>query len=102
MEEKRQRKEQEKYEDMLYAQQTQELNRMRGMLEDNFQQTKKNILNSHVDTNKNLDLERKEKEAADKEAHLQYQKDEVEYLKQRGVKQGFHMEVKWFFTKHIL
>ena len=51
---------------MLYAQQTQELNRMRGMLEDNFQQTKSNILNSHVSTNKQLDLERKEKEQAEK------------------------------------
>lgn len=78
---------------MLYAQQTQELNRMRGMLEDNFQQTKSNILNDHVKTNQQLDLERKDKDQAEKEARLQYQKDEVEYLKQRGVKQGFHMEV---------
>ena len=51
---------------MLYAQQTQELNRMRGMLEDNFQNTKTNILNSQVQTNKQLDLERKEKEQAEK------------------------------------
>ena len=79
---------------MLYAQQTNELNRMRGMLEDDFQKTKSNILNSHVKTNQQLDLERKEKEQAEKEARLQYQRQEVDYLKQRGVKQGFHMDVQ--------
>ena len=34
IEEKRQRQEQERFENQQYAQQTQELNRMRGMLED--------------------------------------------------------------------
>ena len=61
MEEKLKRKEQEKYEEKLYAIQTQELNRMRGMLEDNFLKTKSNILQSHVKTNQQLDLEKKEK-----------------------------------------
>ena len=79
---------------MLYAMQTQELNRMRGMLEDNFQQTKTSILNTHVDINKQLDLQRKEREQAEKEARLQYQREETEYLKQRGAKQPFHMDVK--------
>ena len=59
----------------MYDQQTQELNRMRGMLEDNFQQTKQNILGSQVSTNKQLDLERKEREQAEKEARLQYQRE---------------------------
>lgn len=78
----------------MYDQQTQELNRMRGMLEDNFQQTKHTILGSQVNTNKQLDLERKEREQAEKEARLNYQREEAEYLKQRGAKQAFNMDVK--------
>ena len=81
----------------MYDQQTQELNRMRGMLEDNFQQTKQNILGSQVSTNKQLDLERKEREQAEKEARLNYQREEAEYLKQRGAKQAFNMDVKWSY-----
>ena len=48
----------------MYANQTNELNRMRGMLEDNFQKTKSNILGSVTHTNQQLDLERKQKEEA--------------------------------------
>lgn len=59
MEEKRQRNEQEKYEQQLYDQQTLELNRMRGMLEDNFSKTKTGILGSTTLTNQQLDLQRK-------------------------------------------
>lgn len=59
MEEKRQKAQQEKYEEQLYAQQTQELNRMRGMLEDNFQQTKTGLVSNLKQTNQMLDLERK-------------------------------------------
>ena len=78
---------------MLYHQQTIELNRMRGMLEDTFNDTKNNILKNQVQTNQQLDLERKEREQAEKEARLQYQRDEVEYLKQRGVKQGYYKDL---------
>lgn len=67
---------------------------MRGMLEDNFSQTKTGILNNQVNINKQLDLERKEREQAEKEARLQYQRQEAEYLKQRGAKQEFYMDVK--------
>ena len=94
MEEKRRRKEQEKMEEMMYANQTHELNRMRGMLEDNFQNTKTNILGSVTSTNKQLELERKQKEEAEKQARLQYQREETDYLKQRGAKQDFYMDVK--------
>lgn len=45
----------------MYSRQTNELNRMRGMLEDNFQKTKSNILNNVTQTNQQLDLERKQK-----------------------------------------
>lgn len=41
------------------------------------------------------DLERKQKEEAEKQARLNYQKDEVGYLKTRGAKQDFYMDVKW-------
>jgi hypothetical protein len=40
----------------MYARQTSELNRMRGMLEDNFQQTKTNILSNTTQFNQQLDL----------------------------------------------
>jgi len=40
----------------MYSNQTLELNRMRGMLEDNFQQTKTNILANTTEFNKQLDL----------------------------------------------
>ena len=57
---------------MLYDQQNHELNRMRGMLEDNFQKTKTGIVNNTKQTNQELDLQRKEKEMAEKEARLKY------------------------------
>ena len=67
---------------------------MRGMLEDNFQKTKSNILNNVTQTNQQLDLERKQKEEAERQARLNYQKEEVDYLKTRGAKQDFYMDVK--------
>ena len=78
----------------MYAKQTNELNRMRGMLQDNFQKTKSNILNNVTQHNQQLDLERKQKEEGEKQARLNYQKDEVDYLKTRGAKQDFYMDVK--------
>ena len=78
----------------MYSRQTNELNRMRGMLEDNFQKTKSNILNNVTQTNQQLDLERKQKEEAERQARLNYQKEEVDYLKTRGAKQDFYMDVK--------
>ena len=94
MEEKRQRQEQERHENQMYARQTNELNRMRGMLEDNFQKTKSNIQANMTQYNQQLDLERKQKEEAEKQARLNYQRDEVDYLKTRGAKQDFYMDVK--------
>ena len=82
-------------ENQMYDTQTFELNRMRGMLEDNFQNTKTNITNDTKKTNQQLDLERKERERAEKEARLQYEREEAEYLRQRGAKQDFYMDVKW-------
>lgn len=41
---------------MMYDQQTQELNRMRGMLEDNFQKTKSGITSNTKNFNQQLDL----------------------------------------------
>ena len=76
-------------EEQAYSNQTYELNRMRGMLEDNFQKTKTNIQGDMTEFNKRMDLERKQKEEAEKQAKLQYQREEVEYLKQRGVKQNY-------------
>jgi hypothetical protein len=54
---------------------------MRGMLEDNFQGTKTNLVNDLKSTNLQLDLERKEKERLAKEARLEYERQEAQYLK---------------------
>ena len=40
----------------MYAKQTQELNRMRGLLEDNFQKTKSDIKSNVTNYNLQLDL----------------------------------------------
>lgn len=48
----------------MYSHQTTELNRMRGMLEDNFQKTKSNILGNVTEYNQQLALEKKQKEEA--------------------------------------
>ena len=61
----------------MYARQTHEMNRMRGMLEDNFKQTKTNILSNVTQYNQQLDLERKQKEEAERQARRQYQQEEV-------------------------
>jgi hypothetical protein len=62
---------------------------MRGMLEDNFQQTKSNILSNTTQFN-----QQKQKEEAERQQRLQYQKEEVDYLKQRGAKQEYYKDVK--------
>lgn len=48
---------------------------MRGMLEDNFHKTKSNIKQNVTEYNQQLDLERKLREEAEKQARLQYQKE---------------------------
>jgi hypothetical protein len=48
----------------MYSNQTLELNRMRGMLEDNFQKTKSDIRSNTTQFNQQLDLDRKQKEEA--------------------------------------
>ena len=58
----------------MYAQQTNELNRMRGMLEDNFQKTKSGIQGNVTQYNQLLALERKQKEEMEKQAKLNYQR----------------------------
>ena len=78
----------------MYDHQTLELNRMRGMLDDNFQNNKKNMTNDLKRTNQNSDLQRKNNERAQKQSQKQYQQEEAAYLKKRGQKQDFCMNVK--------
>ncbi len=54
MRDKEEKKRREKEEDMMYAQQTLEMNRMRGMLHDDFQQRKKDIKIATKDANQRL------------------------------------------------
>ncbi len=79
---------------MLYDQQTLELNRMRGMLEDDFTNTKTNLTNDLKKTNQQFDLERKDKERKAKEDRIRYEAEEAQYLKERGAKQDFYMDIK--------
>lgn len=64
------------------------------MLEDNFSATKTGIFKDTVSDNKRLDAERKEKERQLKEDKLRFEKEEAEFLKARGAKQEFQMNIK--------
>lgn len=64
------------------------------MLEDNFNKTKNDILRDTTADNKMLELERKKSEEERRAAQLKYEKEQAEYLRLRGAKQEFHMDVK--------
>ena len=64
------------------------------MLEDNFQQTKGDLRNDMKIRNQLLYLERKERERREREERLEYEREEVNYLQERGAKQEFYMNVQ--------
>lgn len=64
------------------------------MLEDNFTKTKTGILKDTTVENQRLDLERKRSEEERRAAQLKYEQEQAEYLRLRGAKQEFHMDVK--------
>ncbi|KAM3138235.1 hypothetical protein pb186bvf_009714 [Paramecium bursaria] len=89
VEEKRQKDAQEKAEEQAYAQQTLEINRFRGMLQDNFHQKKTDIGISTKQTNLLLAKEKKDKEEKERLEKLRYEQAEVQLLKERGQKQTY-------------
>ena len=62
--EKNQAKAQEKHDDLMYAQQTEAITRMRGMLEDEATQKKAQMQKEMQEENKRLALEKKRREQA--------------------------------------
>lgn len=87
--EKQQRCQQEKDEENNYARQTLELNRMKGMLEDDFHAKKNKIINSVKEQNLLLAQEKRDKENAMKNNNLNEEKDEVRHTLHRGQKLDF-------------
>jgi len=63
------------------------------MLEDNFSKTKSDMLKDTTTENQRLDLERKRNEEQIKAAQLKYEQEQAEYLRLRGAKQEFRMNV---------
>eukprot|EP00825_Cyclidium_porcatum_P035216 TRINITY_DN3694_c0_g1_i1.p1 TRINITY_DN3694_c0_g1~~TRINITY_DN3694_c0_g1_i1.p1 ORF type:complete len:146 (-),score=40.23 TRINITY_DN3694_c0_g1_i1:238-675(-) len=89
IEENKMKQSQEKLEESNYAQQAQELNRMRGMLEDEFNQKKANMRKSQQETNQQFAKEKQDKTLSEKQSKLSYEKDEVELTKTRGFKKPY-------------
>ncbi|CAD8195130.1 unnamed protein product [Paramecium octaurelia] len=90
IQEKKRKQEQEKAEEMAYAQQTLEINRFRGMLQDNFAARKTDIGVATKQTNLQFAKEKKDKEERDKQEKLQYEKNERDLLLERGRKQPYN------------
>ncbi|CAD8202249.1 unnamed protein product [Paramecium octaurelia] len=89
IEEKRRRQEQEKAEEMAYAQQTLEINRFRGMLQDNFASRKTDMGVATKQTNLQLAKEKKDKEEREKQEKLAAERAERDLLLERGRKQPY-------------
>lgn len=64
------KKERQKQEEELHAHQTLQVNRMRGLLEDNLEAKKRHMSQSTRDFNKRMEIERKEKKYRDKQMKL--------------------------------
>ncbi|KRX10226.1 hypothetical protein PPERSA_07311 [Pseudocohnilembus persalinus] len=89
MQENKMKKLQEKQEEQAYAIQTMEINRMRGMLEDEFNQKKAELRAAQRETNEQLSKQRKDEIEQEKQKRLNYEQDEVRTTLQRGVKRPY-------------
>ncbi|CAK57386.1 unnamed protein product (macronuclear) [Paramecium tetraurelia] len=90
IEEKKRRQDQEKAEEQAYAQQTLEINRFRGMLQDNFASRKTDMGVATKQTNLQLAKEKKDKEEREKQEKLAAERAERDLLLQRGRKQPYN------------
>ena len=75
--EKNQAKAQEKHDDMMYAQQTEAITRMRGMLEDEATQKKAQMMKEMQEENKRLALQKKRNEQSWKDDQQMQDKAET-------------------------
>ena len=82
MREKERKIQQELEDERNYSFQTTQINRMRGVLEDNLEDNKKNMNASTRDFNKQIGIEKKEKKRQEREAKLQ---EEVEELRHQAM-----------------
>eukprot|EP01017_Pseudomicrothorax_dubius_P042784 TRINITY_DN702_c0_g1_i4.p1 TRINITY_DN702_c0_g1~~TRINITY_DN702_c0_g1_i4.p1 ORF type:complete len:148 (-),score=50.55 TRINITY_DN702_c0_g1_i4:113-556(-) len=87
--EKESKKHAEKEEENAYATQTLELNRMRGMLQDDFSTKKTEIKNSVKDENLVLAQEKRERERLERLNKIREEQEEVRQLMERGRKKPF-------------
>ena len=87
--EKQATKNRERFEDNLYAQQTLEITRMRGMLEDEFAQKKTDIKVSQKDYNLDLAKEKRDREEQERREKLAFEQNEVRVLQERGVRRPY-------------
>eukprot|EP01016_Furgasonia_blochmanni_P028319 TRINITY_DN2976_c0_g1_i5.p1 TRINITY_DN2976_c0_g1~~TRINITY_DN2976_c0_g1_i5.p1 ORF type:complete len:313 (+),score=68.80 TRINITY_DN2976_c0_g1_i5:76-939(+) len=87
--EKEEKKRLEKEEEMIYAKQTLELNRMRGMLEDAFKTKKHDIQGSTRDENLLLAQSKRDKEAKEKDDQKRKEQEEIALLLERGKKKPY-------------
>jgi hypothetical protein len=87
--EKHATKNRERFEDNLYAQQTLEITRMRGMLEDEFAQKKTDIKVSQKDYNLDLAKEKRDREEQERREKLAFEQNEVRVLQERGVRRPY-------------
>lgn len=73
------RRQQEEEDERMYAHQTMQANRMRGMLEDELENRKRAMQASTRDTNQQLHRERQEKEKFEKNLKLRHEDDELDH-----------------------
>ena len=82
MRDKERKIQQELEDERNYSFQTTHINRMRGVVEDNLEDNKKNMNASTRDFNKQIGIEKKEKKRQEREAKLQ---EEVEELRHQAM-----------------
>ena len=73
------RKKEEDDEEMSYAHQTQETNRMRGMLEDESTMKRKAMMKAIQDENQRLAKQKRDKEIAERKGELEQDYQEISY-----------------------
>ena len=79
MREKEMKIQQERDDERNYSFQTTQINRMRGVLEDNLEENKKNMNASTREFNKQVEMEKKEKQRQERDAKLQAEADELRH-----------------------
>jgi len=75
--EKEQRRQEELNEEMMYAQQTEQINRMRGVLEEDLKRKQRTMQEATRDANLQLLREKKERERQERESKLKEEQEDL-------------------------